>query len=263
MNRPTLKFQPFALVIALCCCLSCVSTRKSIYFADQKDAVLPSTVVIPETVIQSNDLLSISVSSLSAEASAVFNAPNVSSINSSSYNGSQLTSSGYLVNADGNIQFPILGTIKAAGLTENQLRNQLVKSLLDKKLLVDPIVSVRHLNFKVTVLGEVARPTVINVPSEKITLLEALGLAGDITIYGKRDNVMVIREEKGQKTIKRLNLNNTELFNSPYYYLMSNDIVYVEPNKARVAGSGRSAQLLPIILSGLSFVAIIVDRATR
>jgi len=261
MNVSRMKIALAALSVL--CLVSCVNTRKAVYFSDQKDATLPNTITIPETVIQSNDLLSISVSSLSAEASAVFNAPNTASINSSSYNGTTLTSSGYLVNADGTIQFPILGTIKAAGLTEAQLRNQLAKSLTDRKLLVDPIVNVRHLNFKVTVLGEVARPTVVNVPSEKITLLEALGLAGDITVYGKRDNVMVIREEQGQKVIKRLNLNNTELFNSPYYYLRSNDIVYVESNKAKIAGSGRGAQLLPIILSGLSFVAIIVDRATR
>lgn len=263
MKRLSPHARYFALIVLSFCCISCVNTRKAIYFANQQDATLPSTITIPETVIQSNDLLSITVSSLNADASAVFNAPNTASITTPSYSGGNITSAGYLVNAEGNIQFPILGTIQAAGLTETQLRNQLVKSLLDKKLLVDPIVSVRHLNFKVTVLGEVARPMVINVPSEKITLLEALGLSGDITIYGKRDNVMVIREEKGQKVIKRLNLNSTDLFNSPYYYLMSNDIVYVEPNKARVAGSGRGAQLLPIILSGLSFVAIIVDRATR
>ncbi|HEX8313718.1 MAG TPA: SLBB domain-containing protein, partial [Flavisolibacter sp.] len=159
--------------------------------------------------------------------------------------------------------FPILGTIKAAGLTENALRSQIIKGILDKKLLVDPIVAIRHLNFRVTVLGEVGNPTVINVPSEKITLLEALGLAGDVTIYGRKENVLVIREEGGQKLIKRINLNTSEIFNSPYYYLRSNDIVYVEPNKAKVAGSSRSYQLLPIILSGLSFAAIIVDRVTR
>jgi polysaccharide export outer membrane protein len=126
--------------------------------------------------------------------------------------------------------------------------------------LVDPIVSVRFLNFKVTVLGEVQRPTVVDVPDEKISLLEALGLAGDITIYGKRDNVMVIREENNQKIIKRLNLNSSEIFNSPYYYLKANDIVYVEANKARIATSTRTTQLLPIFLTALSFIAIMLDR---
>jgi polysaccharide export outer membrane protein len=240
---------------------SCASSRKSVYFVDQQDATLQSSTVIPESIIQKNDLLGISVSSLNPTASAVFNAPNISSASASSAsNGSTIQISGYLVDVNGDIQFPILGNVKAAGLTGNQLRETIVRSLSDKKLLVDPIVGVRYLNFKVTVLGEVARPTVINVPNEKITLLEALGLAGDLTIFGKRENVMVIREEGTQKIIKRLNLNTSELFNSPFYYLKSNDIVYVEPNKARISSSGRAVQLLPIILSGLSFAAIILDR---
>lgn len=243
---------------------SCVNTRKATYFPDQGDATLPSTITIPQTIISQNDLLSINVSSLNPTASAVFNAPNVAYPTISTSSSSRSTEiSGYLVDVDGNIQFPFLGTIKAAGLTEKALQQQIVKGIIDKKLLLDPIVTVRYLNFKVTVLGEVGNPTVINVPSEKITLLEALGLAGDITIYGKRDNVLVLREESGQKIIKRVNLSSSEIFTSPYYYLRSNDVVYVEPNKARVAGSSRAYQLLPIILSGLSFAAIIIDRITR
>ena len=255
------------LVSALCIILfftSCVNTQKAVYFNGQGDASLPSNITIPQTIISTNDLLSITVTSLNPTASAVFNAPNITySNNTTNITGGPVQASGYLVDAEGNIQFPILGTIKAAGLTESVLRGKITKEILDRKLLVDPIVTVRHLNFKVTVLGEVGNPTVINVPSEKITLLEALGLAGDVTVYGKKDNVLVIREENGQKLIKRINLNTSEIFNSPYYYLRSNDIVYVEPNKARVAGSSRSYQLLPIILSGLSFAAIIVDRAIR
>ena len=114
-----------------------------------------------------------------------------------------------MVYADGNIQFSILGTIKVAGLTENALKAQIIKGILDKKLLVDPIVTIRHLNFRVTVLGEVGNPTVITVPSEKISLLEALGLAGDVTIYGKRDKVLLIREETGlHRKQERITLNS-------------------------------------------------------
>jgi polysaccharide export outer membrane protein len=101
------------------------------------------------------------------------------------------------------------------------------------------------------------------MPNEKLSLLEALGLAGDITIYGNRENVMVIREENDQKTLKRLNLNSTELFTSSYYYLKSNDIVYVEPTKAKVATTSRANQWLPILLSGLSFAAIVADRVIK
>ncbi len=243
---------------------SCINTRKATYFTDQKDATILSTISIPQTIITTNDLLSITVSSLNPSASSVFDSPNVTyTTNTPTNGGGPVQASGYLVDAEGNIQFPILGTIKTSGFTENALRAQIVKTLIERKLLLDPIVSIRHLNFRITVLGEVANPTVVNVPNEKITLLEALGLAGDITIYGKKDNVLVIREEGGNKVIKRLNLNTSEIFESPYYYLRSNDIVYVEPNSSKVAGSSRTTQLLPIILSGLSFAAIIVDRITR
>lgn len=242
---------------------SCVDTRKATYFVGQGDATLPSNLTVPQTVIAKNDLLSITVSSLSSTASTTFNQPNVVFQNTGTNGGGPVQATGYLVDADGNIQFPLLGTIRAEGLTENALRAQLVKSLTDKKLLVDPIVTIRHLNFRVTVLGEVANPTVINVPNEKITLLESLGLAGDITVFGKKENVLVIREEAGQKVVKRINLNTSEIFNSPYYYLRSNDIVYVEPTKARIAGASRSLQVLPIVLSALSFLAIIVDRAIQ
>jgi len=243
---------------------SCVNTRKSVYFVDQQDAIFASKISVPETIIAPNDLLSITVSSLNPSASSVFNAPNVMyATNTPTNGGGPVQASGYLVDSDGNIQFPLLGTIKVAGLNENALRMQIVKSLVDKKLLVDPVVTIRHLNFRVTVLGEVGNPTVISVPTEKITLLEALGLAGDVTIFGKRDNIMVIREENNNKIIKRLNLNTSEIFESPYYYLRSNDIVYVEPNKAKVSGSSQTTQLLPIILSGLSLAAIILDRVIR
>lgn len=216
-------------------------------------------------MIHNNDLLSITVSSLNPDATAIFNTPNTSltATSSNPSTGTAVQTTGYLVNAEGNIQFPVLGTVKAANLTTQQLSEQLTKTLTSKKLLVDPIVTIRYLNFRVTVLGEVGKPTVINVPDERISLLEALGLAGDITVFGKKENVMVIREENGKKNLQRLNLNSSELFQSPYYYLKSNDIVYVEPNKARVASSTRTNQLLPILLSGLSFAAIIIDRLTR
>jgi polysaccharide biosynthesis/export protein len=235
---------------------ACVNTKNSTYFVDQPDAVLEATTAVPQVIINKNDLLGISVSSLNPNASAVFNTPTVST--SATQHQPE-----YIVNADGNIQFPLLGVIKAEGLTLEQLRAQLERSLTDKKLLVDPIVTVRHMNFKVTVLGEVSKPTVIDVRNEKISLLEALGLAGDITIYGKKENVLVIREENRKKVIKHLNLNSSELFNSPYYYLRSNDVVYVEANKNKIATSTRTFQLLPVLLSGLSVAAIIFDRVTR
>lgn len=244
---------------------SCIDTKKSLYFADRKNETVASSNAVPQSVIISNDLLSITVSSLNPDATAVYNAPNtiISGTSGSQNTGSSVQTTGYLVKTDGNILFPIIGPVKAAGLTTAELSEQLIKILVSRKLLIDPIVTVRYLNFRVTVLGEVARPAVINVPNEKMSVLEALGLAGDITIFGKKDNVLLIREEGGQKTIAQLNLNSKQFFQSPYYYLKSNDVIYVEPNRARVAESTRTIQFLPLLLSGLSFAAIIIDRITR
>jgi polysaccharide export outer membrane protein len=242
---------------------SCADVRKTEYFADQQDANVKSSNVAPETVIQPNDILSITVSSLNPAATAIFNTPNYSNITSTTLSGNNQQTPGYLVNVNGMIQFPVIGDLKVTGLTTNELRLQISKELTDRKLLIDPVVVVRHLNFKVSVLGEVGHPTVINVPSEKISLLEALGLAGDITIYGRKDNVMIIREENGVKNVKRIDLNSSQLFDSKYYYLKSNDIVYVEANKAKVSNASRGAQTVPIILSALSIAAIVVEILVR
>lgn len=250
----------YLFVLAACFATACVNTRKAVYFDGLNDSTISSNTPLPESIIQNNDLLSISVSSLNPDASAAFNAPNGSG---QSGNGYSNLPQGYLVSLDGTIQFPFLGNLKAAGLTKEQLKESIRKKLVDQKLLIDPIVSVRFLNFRVTVLGEVKNPSVITVPNEKISFLEAIGLAGDLTIYAKRNNILIIREEDGNKIIKRLNLNSNDLLSSPYYYLKSNDVVYVEPNKSRIASSGRGQQWIPILFSGLSLVAIVVDRLVK
>lgn len=249
-------FQCYCILGILLAGVSCTSTKKATYFSNQQNGSFEAPA-IPKLVVQNNDLLSISVSSLNPEASAVFNQPNNTSTNTTS---TTTMATGYLVDDKGNIQFPFLGTVKAAGLTKDELKDQLTKTLVDKKLLVDPIITIRFLNFKVTVLGEVAHPTVVTVPSERISLLEAIGLAGDLTIYAQRDNVLVIRDEDGKKITHRLNLNSTELFNSPYYYLKTNDVVYVEPNKNKVASTGRALQWLPVVFGALSLGVIVVDK---
>jgi len=247
-----------AVILVICC--SCMSTKKAVYFDEIPDSVLDAPPVEVESVIIPNDILSIAVSSLNAEASQLFNAPNLPASPQYTQNtATTTTSTGYLVGPDGLIQFPILGNIKAAGLTKRQLKDQITKTLLDKKLLVDPIVVVRYLNFRVSVMGEVAKPSVVTVPSEKISLLEALALAGDLTIYARRDNVLVIRDENGKRITKRIDLNSRSLFTSPYYFLKSNDIVYVEPNKSKVASSRQITMWLPVIFSLVSLAIIVVD----
>jgi polysaccharide export outer membrane protein len=233
-------------------CTSCGSTRKAVYFDNIQDATIPITIENLEPVLQKNDLLSISVGSLNRTASEAFNAPNSS--------GTLTQASGYLIDQDGNIKFPVLGTIKAAGITKKALGDYITKSLIESKQLLDPVVTVRYLNFKVTVLGEVARPMVVSVPNEKITLLEALGTAGDLTLFARRNNVLILRDEANSRIVKRIDLNSRELLTSPYFNLKSNDVIYVEPNKAKVASTTRTTQLLPIILSGLSVLFVVVER---
>src|SRR5665647_374308 len=233
---------------------SCLNTRKIAYFNDVKDSTLIASKASLEPIIQKKDILSISVSSLSNEATVIFNSPNLSASAGSS--GAQ--TSGYLVSQDGTIKFPLLGNIPAAGLTQKQLEDNITKLLIDKKLLFDPIVTARFLNFRVTVLGEVNHPGVIPVPSEQINILEAIGEAGDLTIFGLRDNVILIRQEGPDKLVKRLNLNSSQILQSPYFYLKSNDVLYVEPGKAKVASTSETRQLLPIIFSGISVIIIIL-----
>jgi polysaccharide export outer membrane protein len=239
----------------------CVNARQIRYFENLGEGVIPSSIVNLEPVINKSDILSITVSSPNPQATEMFNAPNMAATHPTGIAAGNISpSSGYLVSQEGTIEFPALGKIMAAGLTKQKLKEEITEKLLASKLLIDPIVTVRFLNYRVTVLGEVARPTVVTVPNERISILEAIGVAGDITIYGRKENVLLIREEKSGKMIKRLNLNSSEIFSSPYYYLKSNDVIYVEPNNTKMAAASRTQQLLPTILSALSFVAIILTR---
>src|SRR5690242_3713197 len=259
------KFPGFVLLAALPLIFfsSCVDTKKVTYFNDVQDSarlVSPSTL---EPVIQKKDILSITVSSLSNEATVIFNTPNLPITPNASTSPNMPQTAGYLVNGDGNIKFPVLGDINAAGLTQKQLEDTITHLLLSKKLLYDPIVTSRFLNFRVTVLGEVNHPGVITVPSEQISILEAIGQAGDLTIYGLRDHVMLIRQVGKNKIIKRLDLNSSKLLQSPYYFLKSNDVVYVEPGVAKAASSSLIQQRLPVILSGLSLLIILLTNVFK
>ncbi|HUQ96360.1 MAG TPA: polysaccharide biosynthesis/export family protein, partial [Chitinophagaceae bacterium] len=193
----------------------------------------------------------------SVEASQIYNLP------TTNRNVTNTELGGYLVNEDGTIQFPGIGTLHAAGITKTRLKDTITQILNEQKLLLDPIVSVRNLGFKVTVLGEVLKPTVVNVPSEKINMLEALGFAGDLTLFANRKNVLLIREENGQRTFKVMNLNSTEIFSSPFFYLKPNDIIYVQPNKTKINNASALRSWLPVIFSTISLASVIVYRILR
>ncbi len=245
---------------------SCISTKKVNYFSGLTDGTVNSSYLVPEPIIQKNDILNITIGSLNVEASQIFN-PNTPNLGERDFNAPvssvPVTGSSYLVENDGFVKLPIIGKLKAEGLSKSQFQDTLRLRIEQTKILKDPTVSIRFINFRVTVLGEVNRPGVVNVPNEKITFLEALGLAGDITVYGKKDEVTIIREEGTKKIIKKIDLNSQDLLSSQYYYLKANDVIIVEPTKAKIASASRTTQWLPVVLSGLSFVAIIADRLVR
>jgi polysaccharide biosynthesis/export protein len=251
----------FTVLLSAVLLASCTNMKKVVYLNNVTDAEINNALSNMNPLIQKNDLLSVTVSSPNAAASQPFNTVVTVSTQTLGYTATQ--AAGYLVDQDGYIDLPMLGRIKAAGLTKQALKDNITKVLIDNKYLLYPIVSVRYLNFKVTVLGEVARPTVVNVPDEKINILEALGFAGDLTIYARRDNIALIREEQGKRIVRRLDLNSGNLLTSPYYYLLSGDIIYVEPNKTKVSQASNTRTWLPAILSSLGLVVILVDRLTN
>ena len=251
------------LVLFVWISFSCINSKKAIYFADLKDSTVFSELKIPAYTFQENDLLSITVNSLNPEASRNFNLPNQPDVRTQSANGITVEPAGYLVDQDGNIELLLIGAVRVKGSTKEEIETTIRNILIDRKLLIDPVVKIRHLNFKVTLLGEVSRPTVITVTTEKISILEALGLAGDLTIFGKRTDVLIIRTEDGKRVANRINLNTTELIDSPFFYLRPNDVIYVEPNKARIESGSRFTSLVAPIVSSLSILAFAIDRLLR
>ena len=161
----------------------------------------------------------------------------------------------YMVNADGDIHFPVLGKLEVGGLTTKQINEKLTLILED--YIKNPIINIRLTNFKVTVLGQVASPGTFTIPNERISILEAIGLAGDLEIHGKRKTVMLIREQNGQRMFVNIDLTNKQLFSSPYFYLSQNDVIYVEPNKVQVNASAVGANT-GVIMGSISILLSII-----
>ena len=203
-----------------------------------------------QSTIQPNDQLLIYVTAKDMSITAPFNQGVATDINKSQVNYSQPNTN--TVYSDGYIEFPVLGRISTTGKTVEALKDELTKKL--KKYIIDPTVSVRFANYRVTVLGEVNKPGEYLIPDGKTTLLGALGLAGDLTIYGKRDNILVVREQDGVRTQAYINLTDANFINSPYYHLKQNDVVYVTPNNAKK----NSASFGPQTTIYISIASIIV-----
>lgn len=215
---------------------SCVSEKKVIYFQDIQQLGDQPENPGYTTIIRPDDLLTITVSALNPETVLPFNPPLVSTPRPDGSLTSAQQLQTYLVDKNGNIEFPVLGQLKLGGLSRQEATTFLVDKLAT--YIKNPIVNMRILNYTISVLGEVQRPGTFTVQDERITILEALGLAGDMTLFGKRNDVKVIREENGKTTYGILDFTSVDMIRSPYYYLRQNDVVIVSPNGAQVQSSG-------------------------
>lgn len=215
---------------------SCNSYKKIVYFQDIPDQFNQGIAEGYEISFKPNDQLYIFVSSnKNPELAMPFNLSSVSYLansNMESGYGNYLNQS-YSIDSKGDIQFPHIGGIHVAGLSRSYLQDTIAWMLKERSLLKDPIVTVMYCNFKVSVLGEVSRPGSYPISSDRVTLLDAISMAGDLTIYGKRGSVTVVREDSGVRTIGKIDLRSKEMFQSPYFYLQQNDVIYIEPNRQR------------------------------
>jgi polysaccharide export outer membrane protein len=257
-----MKIKPnlFLILIFIIIVSSCGSYKQVPYFQNLKlsSPVKESIDNFTPLTIQKDDVLGIYISSKSApESIAPFN-NKLTRVNS---NNEDLSSSnpinpfeGYLVDEKGEIQFPILGTLKVLGLTTAQLRQQLKEKL--SIYLTAPSVNARIINFKISVLGDVAKPDIYPIKNERITILEALSLAGDLNITAKRQDILLVREQFGNREYIPIDLNSKDLFKSDYYYLKSNDIIYVQPDKTKYAPYDIGYRNATLIVAALSVVVI-------
>lgn len=266
MLKNYLKYQlpRISGIIILCLFASCESYKNIAYFTDissSNEAIKVRSGQYTQPVIQSDDVLSITVQTVDPLSTASINQsiamPAVGSSSATSIGNQQM--SGFLVDKEGNVQLAMVGKIKVSGLTTDEARDLITQKV--SKFYRDPSVQVRFANFKITLLGEVAKPATYTVPNEKVTVLDALGLAGDLTIYGKRENILLIRENQGENDFIRLNINSSDIFKSPYFYLKQNDVIYVEPTKGKAASTDAARnRTITIIASLISVVIVAISR---
>lgn len=233
--RSLFRFLPICILFLS----SCNSSKNVTYFQDIPLEQNISTVKSSDIKVMPKDLISIVVSSKNPELAALFNLPKVSyqagSATSNESTANQIL--GYTVDSGGNIDFPVLGSIYVAGLSREQLASVIKERLVKENLVNDAVITVDFLNLKISVLGEVKNPGKYSIDRDQITLLEAISMAGDLTIYGKRNGIMVIREADGNRITYKMDLRSSETFSSPAYYLRQNDVIYVEPNNTRAGQS--------------------------
>ena len=255
----------FGLVALALLVSSCASTKDIAYFQNKMVNQPEKIDKHAGIVIQPKDMLSIVVSSRNPELVAMFNLPVVSyqaGGELASINSYQQRLMGYVVDEEGFIEFPVLGKLNIVGKTRWEVAELVKNKLIQEGYLSDAVVTVEFLNFKISVLGEVASPGTFSIEGDKVTVLQAISLARDLTIFGRRDNVSVIREQDGKRTIYEINLTDVDLFKSPAYYLQQNDIVYVQPNDIKARQSTTDDKTLRIASIGLSSGSLLVSVVT-
>ena len=249
---------------------NCVSHKELLYLNDlPADADVSARIEnlgLSDLRIQPDDLLAISVSSYNMEASKPFNPEGASSqILAQALQGATNVAemlTGYFVDTQGFIDFPVIGKVDLNKKTLTEAQALIYDKL--KPFLKDAVVNIRYLNLKISVLGEVTRPGTIRLTNKRLTVFEAIGLAGDMTPYSNRSNVVVIREKNGERTIKSLNLQSVNIFKSPFYYLQQNDVVYVEPNKNKVnVVADKASRVISYTSAGVSVLAIVLSLLIR
>lgn len=263
------KIARLRILLAVLCTpffYSCVSTKNITYFQGPGvvDTIRYTTLNsieprIPK--IQPDDILAVTVSSLSEESNLVFNFANINPLITSNFPGGTNTGMarqqplGYLVDPKGFIDMPLIGRIQVNGLALEEAGTKIQGELT--KFLKEPTVNVRQLNHKFTIIGEVARPGVYNLLDNHTTLPEILGTAGDMTIFGRRDNVMIMRTTGDKRELVKLDLTSRKVLESPYYYIQNNDVVYVEATKGKITSSDRTIQLIPIV-TGIATTTVLL-----
>lgn len=251
-------------VVTILCLNACMVSEKVVYVNDLEPNTAYNVSPIPPLRIQKNDRLSIQVSAKNAELAAPFNnREGVYSISESGSTNATLIDRGYLVDQQGNIEFPIIGTINVEGMSLDDLRDYLKDQLTTKNLLNSPVVKIELLNLKVVVMGE-AGNKIISAPDSRLTLLEAITMAGGLSPNAKPDNIAVIREENGVRRVYHNNIESKTIFDSPTYYLQQNDIVYVEPKVAPRGGKQeQNWRIIGMILTLASTITSIWAISTR
>lgn len=252
-----MRYISLAVIAAVFFC-SCKTQNKVIYnyLEDLNDTTLREPIKLHEPVIQKNDLLSIQIYSAATDPTVdlAYNMP----VFQGNTSAQSAQSTGVLVDQNGNIDYHRIGTIHAAGLTKSQLSDT-IKSKLQGQL-TNPSVVIRFLNFRITVMGEVGQPGVLTIPTERLTLLEALGMAGDITEYGKKKEVKILRENDGQRKLGIIDVTSENMFQSPYYQLQQNDVIFVEQTryKVRQTEQDRISRQISFATGIISTVAVLI-----